>query len=120
MQEGFLYTTKLWFAVRESSVIEDNETGRRRLKDVFHIATIDTRGKKAVAAFTDEDLAERFLEALGDPEMVCFATRTPDALIELLENLQRSGYSLVAFDPMPKPVFVPLETVLKDVRREVG
>jgi hypothetical protein len=82
--------------------------------------TLETAGKKAVAAFTDEDLAERFLEALGDPEMIPFATRTPTALLELLQNLKRSGYTLVAFDPFPKPVHIPLSTVLEDVRREVG
>ena len=70
MQEVFLYTTKLWFAVHENSLILDRETGRRKLKPIFRIATLDMRGKKAVAAFTDEDLAERFLETLGDPEMV--------------------------------------------------
>jgi hypothetical protein len=118
MQDEFLYTTKLWFAVHESSVAADFETGRRRLKDVFHIATLETGGQKAVAAFTDEDLAERFLEALGDPEMVPLTTGTPATLIELLENLRRSGYALIAFDPVPKPVFVPLATVLEDVRRE--
>jgi hypothetical protein len=119
MPEEFLYTTKLWFAVHERSVFTADETGRRRLKDVFRIATLEQGGKKAVATFTDEDLAERFLEALDDPEMVPLATRTPDALIELLENLRRSGYALVAFDPVPNPVFIPLATVLGDVRREV-
>jgi hypothetical protein len=29
MQEEFLYTTKLWFAVHENSLIVDRETGRR-------------------------------------------------------------------------------------------
>jgi hypothetical protein len=120
MPDEFLYTTKLWFAVHESSVITDDETGRRRLKGAFRIATLETGGQKAVAAFTDEDLVERFLEALGDPEMVPLATQTPEALLELLDNLEKSGYSLVAFDPVPKPVFIPLETVLEDVRREVG
>ena len=120
MQEEFLYTTKLWFAVHENSLIVDRETGRRRLKRVFRIATLATRGKKAVAAFTDEDLAERFLETLGDPEMVPLATRTLEALLELLEYLRMSGYALVAFDPVPKPVFIPMATVLEDVRKEVG
>jgi hypothetical protein len=118
--EEFHYTTKLWFAVHETSVIADDETGRRRLSDVFRIATIHKRGQNAVAAFTDEDLVERFLQTLGDPEMIPLATRTPDALLELLENVRSSGCSLVAFDPIPKPVFVPLQTVLEDVRREVG
>jgi hypothetical protein len=118
--EEFLYTTRLWFAVHESSVVTDDETGQRRLKDEFRIATLDTGGKKAVAAFTDEDLVERFLEALGDPEMISLATRTPTALLELLQNLKRSGFTFVAFDPFPKPVYIPLATVLEDVRREVG
>jgi hypothetical protein len=109
--DEFLYTTKLWFAVHESSVITDDEFGGRRLKDVFRIATLEKGGKKAVAAFTDEDVAERFLEALGDPEMIPLATRTPTALLELLQNLKRSGYTLVAFDPLPKPVYIPLSTV---------
>jgi hypothetical protein len=52
--------------------------------------------------------------------MVPLATRTPEALLELLDNLEKSGYSLVAFDPIPKPVYIPLATVLEDVRREVG
>jgi hypothetical protein len=112
MQDEFLYTTKLWFAVHENSVLTDDETGRRQLKNEFRIATLETGGPKAVVAFTDEDLAERFLEALGDPEMVPPATGTPDALIELLENLRRAGYALIAFDPVLKPVFVPLATVL--------
>src|SRR5262249_39195806 len=80
---------------------EDEGTGRRRLKEVFRIATLDTGGQKAVAAFTDKDLAERFLETLYDPEMVPLATRTPDNLIELLESLRKSSYALVAFDPVP-------------------
>jgi hypothetical protein len=101
-------------------LIVDRKTGRRRLKGVFRIASLDTGGKQAVAAFTDEDLVERFLEALGDPEMVPLATRTPEALLELLENLRESGCALVAFDPVPTPVFIPLETVLDDVRKEVG
>jgi hypothetical protein len=73
-----------------------------------------------VAAFTDEDLAERFLQALGDPEMVLLPTRTPDMLIELLEDVQSAGYVRVAFDPCPRPVLVPVQTVLRDVRRQVG
>ena len=120
MPEAFLYTTKLWFAVHESSVILDDATGRPHLNDVFRIATIQTGGAHAVAAFTDQDLAERFLQSLGDPDMVLLATRTPDMLIELLENVRSSGCVLVAFDPIPKPVLVPLRTVLEDVRREVG
>ena len=120
MPDEFLYTTRLWFAVHESSVVTDDKTGQRRLKDVFRIATLDTGGKRAVAAFTDEDLAERFLEALGDPEMIPLATRTPTALLGLLENLKRLGYAMVAFDPIPRPVFIPLATVLEDVRRELG
>ena len=43
MPEEFLYTTKLWFAVHETSVIADDKTGRRRLNDVFRIATIHKR-----------------------------------------------------------------------------
>ena len=39
MQEEFLYTTKLWFAVHENSLIVDRETGRRRLKRVFRKAS---------------------------------------------------------------------------------
>ena len=120
MLEKFLYTTKLWFAVHENSLILDRETRRHRLKGVFRIATIDTGGEQAVAAFTDEDLMERFLEALGEPEMVQLVTRTPQALLELLENLRESGYALVGFDPVPRPVFIPLATVLNDVRKEVG
>jgi hypothetical protein len=95
------HTTKLWFAVHENSLIVDRETGRHRLKGVFRIATIDTGDNRAVAAFTDGDLMERFLEALGNPEMVPLVTRTPEKLLELLENLRESGCDLVAFDHVP-------------------
>ena len=120
MLEEFLYTTKLWFAVQENSLIVDRETGRHSLKAVFRIATIDSGGNRAVAAFTDEDLMERFVEALGNPEMVPLVTHTPETLLELLENLRESGCDLVAFDPVPTPVLIPLATVLDDVRKEVG
>jgi hypothetical protein len=119
MPDEFHYTTMLWFAVHARSVTRDEDTGRRRLNEVFRIATIQAGGLQAVAAFTDEDLAERFLQTLGDPEMVLLATRTPDMLIELLESMQGAGYVLVAFDPCPRPVLVPVQTVLQDVRREV-
>jgi hypothetical protein len=120
MPDEFHYSTKLWFAVHASSMIRDHATGRRCLDDVFRIATIRAGGLQAVVAFTDQDLAERFLQSLGDQEMVLLATRTPDMLIELLESMQDAGYVLVAFDPSPRPVLVPVQTVLRDVRREVG
>jgi len=72
MQEEFLYTTKLWFAVHENSLIVDRETGRQRLKGVFRIASFDTGGKQAVAAFTDEDLVALFtINCRVTPRVFC-------------------------------------------------
>jgi hypothetical protein len=40
--------------------------------------------------------------------MIALPTKTPDMLIELLENMQAAGYVLLAFDPCPRPVLVPV------------
>ena len=56
-------------------------------------------GIVAVATFTDEDLAQRFLTAAAQPEFKVASLRSPQAYLHLLELSAHHGTTHVTFDP---------------------
>jgi hypothetical protein len=81
-----------------------------------------TRGGKFIAVFTDEDLADRFLESRGlsgCADLLFFEDK--DTLAGALKLLQQSGFTHVAVDPAGVDVgeaAKPIDNVIRDVEDE--
>lgn len=58
-------------------------------------------GRQYVVAFTDIDLAQRFIERMGHPDAVAIPMPKPSNWIDILENLTGQGHEYVAIDPEP-------------------
>jgi hypothetical protein len=72
-----------------------------------------------VAAFTDLDLAERFVNGQGPraDQLGVFRSATLDDFAALLEMLQRGGVARIGFDPEKGHVrIIPIERVLDGIR----
>jgi hypothetical protein len=110
----FYISQGLWFAVDPRTFQVEPDSGRIIPKDTFTIATLKHKGRACVVALTDEDLASRYLQSRGDPDLVKIRGNR-DGILEILENCQAGGFTYVAFDPVPNPKIVPIEAVIRGI-----
>jgi hypothetical protein len=59
--------------------------------------------------------ADRYLKEHDDLGMVKIAAKNADAVLEIQENCALRGASHVAFDPIPRPVFVPISVIFEQL-----
>src|SRR5690349_12077699 len=68
------------------------------------VPQINPRGMPPLlAVFTDADLAERFITALGRPDVKPLALRNPKAVLDVAEHFQKAGVQHVAIDISAHP-----------------
>jgi hypothetical protein len=91
----FIITAPLWVAVDRRALRHDPNTGSCVIDDALGILS-DGRN---VVFFTDQDLAERFVEARDKVNLVAACLNSPDTLVRILEDLEKAGYEGAAFDP---------------------
>jgi hypothetical protein len=72
---------------------------KRMLRSLIVGRTKD--GRSYVVAFTDSDLAERFIERLNLPDAVPLPFLNQQAWLAFLEKLPEAGYEYIGFDPEP-------------------
>ena len=56
-------------------------------------------GEKVIIAFTDDDLASKHMNAVGDQDVAEVIGRSRTEFVTLLRNMQAHGAGLVGFDP---------------------
>jgi hypothetical protein len=79
-------------------------------------------GREYVAAFTDRDLAERFIERMQNPDAVLFPVATPADWVNFLNFLSKTGHEYVALDPEPgkRLTIARIGVLIKIVRESLG
>jgi hypothetical protein len=97
--DAFEVTYPCWVLVHESSVV-DTEGGMARFADaVLFVAIVSDADERSLPVFTDQDAAERFLDASdGMEEAVMVSADNRETLIDLLELVKVAADSVV-FDP---------------------
>ena len=67
----------------------------------------------AIAAFSDRDLAERFLAWQDDPELVAVCLSDPEEFIAMLRRAIRRGETMLVFDPPNGPVVAAISELVE-------
>src|SRR5712692_3588514 len=108
-EDRFLIHRAPWAVVYRSGVTTDAETGQMKITDPTAIASGSVPGQdgkpsRAVILFTDEDLANRFVEANKAPDdLVVIRIGHPGRLLRILEFLQANhGYEYMVMDTSSK------------------
>ena len=115
--DEFIISWPVWLVATGDSV-ERDERGRPvelKRRPAFRIAKKDDL--VAVHVFTDEDLADRYVRASGDPSLVTVSPDTRELLVRWLRRLAENGVNHVLFDAAPVGRFLPIERVVEGVER---
>ena len=94
-ENDFIIINPMWHVVDRKGADDPNNirvwTGRaNKSKRVF------------VVGFTDQDLAERCISGLNDPDAMALVFPTPQKWLEFLEYLADAGHKYIAVDPEPR------------------
>jgi hypothetical protein len=93
-------------------VVDGNKLDSGPNELMASVATGTTKsGKTFVVAFTDKDLAERFVKMLGKQNLVLFPFPNEQLWLNFLEDLPGAGYEYVAFDPGEDGRFADFGTI---------
>jgi hypothetical protein len=106
---GFLLTFPLF------AVAHGNSTSERIHRGKGFIVFKQERKTDFVPVFTDMDLADRFLEKHGDPELVKVRLRDMETFRTFLQALTIAGVTLISFDPTERARVCSLAAVRKSV-----
>jgi hypothetical protein len=110
----FVIVNPIWYVVSRESLESLSTTG----PGIAQAKTSD--GRWYLPLFTDQDLAERFIQRTGlDGEPI--ETPLPSNFLNLLEYLERTGHEYTAIDPEPgRPLRIgPISRVIQAVRRSI-
>jgi hypothetical protein len=106
---GFLLTFPLFAVAHGNSTSEQIHRGKG-----FIVFT--QQGKTDfVPIFTDMDLADRFLEKDGDPDLVKVRLKDMESFRAFLQALAMAGVTLISFDPAERARVCALAAVRKSV-----
>lgn len=120
---NFFFSLPLWFIMDRDGVELDDEAGMAIPGQEMNFYTIEgTDREPCVALFTDEDLAQRFVDETTN-EAVVAALDTPEQLLETLSIFARQC-PYVAFDASGRvgsvaKWVVPIGEVVKRVQRNI-
>jgi hypothetical protein len=121
---NFFFSLPLWFILDRAGLELDDEAGMAIPGQEMNFYTIEgTDAEPCVALFTDEDLAQRFVDETTN-EAVVAALDTPEQLVETLAIFARQC-PYVAFDASGRvgsvaKWVVPIHDVLKRVQQTIG
>jgi hypothetical protein len=79
-------------------------------------------GQQYLVAFTDEDLAQRFIERSGDPNLEPFPFDSQVVWLNFLEDLPESGHEYIGFDPEGERFgdFGKIATLIDSIRESLS
>jgi hypothetical protein len=121
---NFLFTLPLWFILDRAGLELDDEAGMATPGQEMNFYTIEgTDQEPCVALFTDEDLAQRFVDETTSQAVVA-ALDTPEQLLETLSIFARQC-PYVAFDASGRvgsvaKWVVPIGEVVKRVQQNIA
>lgn len=121
---NFFFSLPLWFIMDRAGLDLDDEAGMVIPGQEMNCYTIEGNdAEPCVALFTDEDLAQRFVDETTN-EAVVAALDTPEQLIETLSIFARQC-PYVAFDASGRvgsvaKWVVPISEVVKRVQQNIG
>ena len=113
--DRFIILGPVWLITSRKAIDNQDEKG-------FTIAEgVTPQGVRYVEAFTDSDLAQRFIERMNDPDAVAFPVPTPPDFIQFLENLFGFGYAHIAIDHEPgrRPRIATIPALIGVVRESL-
>jgi hypothetical protein len=97
--DAFHVTYPCWFVVHKSSVVSAGEGKVRFADNVLFVFIGDDEGHISLPVFTDQDAAERFIEASGGLEEATFvAAENREMLLDVLGWVTGTATGVV-FDP---------------------
>jgi hypothetical protein len=123
LEDRFVITGPLWVAVHHLALEIDPATGKPVIADAAGIQSFGTRGHLVAVFFTDQDLAERFVEATDKLNLVPIRLDSPHTFVRILEDLQAQGYESAAFDVPPgggRSQGNPIAQLLTILREKLG
>jgi hypothetical protein len=113
--DKFIIVNPIWHVVDRKSVENPDEKGIGVIRGV-------TSDGPYVPFFTDQHLAERFGERLGDPDAIAVPFATPRDWLFFLEFLDENGHEKIGPDPEPGkglPIY-PIAHMMRAIRAKLG
>jgi hypothetical protein len=113
----FFFPGPIWFLAPKPPFYSMDELRGTILEGFFEDKTEGM--VRAVFAFSDRDLAERFLEQAGEKSAPYSPLALPDdRLIDLLEGLQFHGHQYLSVDSeQTSTCLLPISGVIEQIRR---
>jgi hypothetical protein len=117
---AFHVTWPVWVVTTEDSIERDEHGKPVRLKIPIDLATYQKDDIHALRAFTDDDLADRYVQSRNDPRLVAVTPNTGAEFVSLLRTFAKRGVNSVVFDLTPGAVgrFFPLDEVIADIEEQ--